>query len=197
MKIKYNAPVILSFALCSTAVVLIGQIVGYQFVLRFFSVPGSGEGFRFLSLNMPRLVSHAIGHSGWAHLLGNFTFILLIGPILEEKYGSGPLFLMMVVTALATGILNVLFFPSGLMGASGIVFMLILLISFTNIKVGEIPLTFILVVLLFLIKEILNMFESNNISEFAHILGGLFGALFGFLFRKRNGEIHPRAEPGV
>ncbi len=185
MKIKYNAPVILTFALVSAGVLVVAQILGPQFVARFFSVPGYTQRIRLLSPEAFRLITHVIGHGSWLHLMSNFAFVLLIGPILEEKYGSGPLFVMMLVTALATGILNMLFFPTGLLGASGIVFMLILLISFTNIREGEIPLTFILVVLLFLVKEILNIFENNNISEFAHIVGGISGALFGFLFRGR------------
>lgn len=185
MKIKYNAPVILTFTLASTAVLVIAQIVGPQFVIRYFSVPGFTQRIRLFSPGAFRLITHVIGHGSWAHLMGNFAFVLLIGPILEEKYGSGPLFAMMFVTALVTGILNLLLFPAGLLGASGVVFMLILLISFTNIREGEIPLTFILVVLLFLVKEILNIFENNNISEFAHIMGGICGALFGFLFRRR------------
>ena len=95
MRIKYNAPVILSFALCGTAVMVLSTVVGPDIILNFFSVPGNGQGFRFLSTDALRLVFHALGHSSWAHLLGNFTFILLIGPILEEKYGSGPLLFMM------------------------------------------------------------------------------------------------------
>ncbi|MBA7616491.1 hypothetical protein ES703_23787 [subsurface metagenome] len=59
--------------------------------------------------------------------------------------------------------------------------MLILLSSFTNIRAGEIPLTFILVVLLFLAKEIITAFTQDNISQFAHIIGGICGSIFGFL----------------
>ena len=95
---------------------------------------------------------------------------------------------MMMITALATGALNVLVFPTGLFGASGIVFMLILLISITNIRAGEIPLTFIVVVLLFLVKEIVGAFQENDISEFAHIVGGICGAAFGFLTHSMQGE---------
>ena len=182
MRIKYNAPVILSFTFIATLVMVLAQFLGEDLVHRFFSVPGNSQGLRVVSLDVFRLISHVIGHGGWAHLMANFTFILLIGPILEEKYGSGPLLVMMLITAFATGVLNVIFFPADLLGASGIVFMLILLISFTNIRAGEIPLTFMLVVLLFLTKEVLNAFEQNNISEFAHIVGGICGAMFGFLF---------------
>jgi hypothetical protein len=66
------------------------------------------------------------------------------------------------------------------MGASGVVFMLILLVSFTNVRGGEIPITFILVALLFIGKELLSGLEANNISETAHIIGGVCGSIFGF-----------------
>jgi membrane associated rhomboid family serine protease len=121
-----------------------------------------------------------IGHSGWSHLVSNFSSILLIGPILEENYGSAALFVMIVITALITGVLNILFFATGLRGASGIVFMMILLASFTNFNKGEIPLTFILVLVIYLGREVFESFSSNNISEFAHIVGGFCGSLFGF-----------------
>ena len=185
MKIRYNAPVVLSFAFCATVVVILAQILGREAILPIFSVPGKGAGFRIFSWDAFRLVAHAIGHDGWTHLLANFTFVLLIGPILEEKYGSLLVLIMMLITAVVTGLINVLFFTTGLLGASGVVFMMILLISFTNIRSGEIPLTFILVVVLFLAKEIIAAFETNNVSEFAHIIGGICGALFGFLLRGR------------
>ena len=66
-------------------------------------------------------------------------------------------------------------------GASGLAFMMILLSSFTNHREGELPLTFVLVVLLFLAKEVANAFNQDDISQFAHIIGGGFGSLFGFL----------------
>jgi len=78
-----------------------------------------------------------------------------------------------------------------------VVFMMILLASFTNFNRGEIPLTFILVLVLYLGRELFNSFggsstrgSGGNISEFAHIVGGFIGSLFGF-FRvndKRRGQ---------
>lgn len=119
--------------------------------------------------------------------MGNFAFILLLGPILEEKYGSSGLFMMMAITAFVTGLINVLFLPTGLLGASGIVFMMILLVSFTNIRQGEIPLTFILIVVLFLVQEVVASFRSDSIAQFAHIAGGVIGSMFGFMRPRRNG----------
>jgi membrane associated rhomboid family serine protease len=88
------------------------------------------------------------------------------------------------VTAIATAILNMLLVHAGLLGASGIVFMLILLSSFTNIRQGEIPITFILIVVLYIVRELVNAFTPDTVSQLAHIAGGIIGGLFGFLFSK-------------
>jgi membrane associated rhomboid family serine protease len=148
-------------------------------------VPGKGRFVPKDPSNWLRLFTHVAGHANWSHLISNFTFILLLGPILEESYGSLALFLMILITALVTGALNVLFFPSNLLGASGVVFMMIVLSSFTNFRAGEIPLTFILILVLYLGREIASSFDltglwGNHISEFAHIAGGFCGSLFGF-----------------
>ena len=184
IRLKYNAPITLTFALICTGVLIANKLLLNTLIPNFFAAPGSIL-FSFSNpLGYFRLVSHVIGHANWTHLLGNFTFILLLGPIIEEKYGSGKLFIMILVTALVTGLLNVLLFTNGLLGASGIVFMMILLASFTNIKEREIPLTFILICLLFVSKEVVNAFQTNNISEFAHLIGGLCGSVFGFKITK-------------
>ncbi|RKX78696.1 MAG: rhomboid family intramembrane serine protease [Spirochaetes bacterium] len=180
MRIRYNAPVTLTFTIFTALLLTIDQLLHLGLIPAFFTVPGRGY-FDFSNiLSYLRLVTHAAGHQNWTHFMSNFAFILLLGPVLEEKHGSVSIAGMMLTTALVTGILNALFLSAGLMGASGIVFMMILLSSFTNIRKGEIPLTFLLIVILFLAKEVINSFQQNNISEFAHIIGGICGSLFGF-----------------
>jgi membrane associated rhomboid family serine protease len=147
----------------------------------WFMVPGRGNFHASSFRNWVTLFTHIIGHANWTHLIGNFTLILLIGPMLEENYGSKDLLLMMITTALVTGVLNVLFFKTALLGASGVVFMMILLSSFTNFSRGEIPLTFILVLILYMGVQLVNSLSTDNISQFAHIIGGLCGSFFGFL----------------
>ena len=108
--------------------------------------------------------------------------------MLEEKYGAKKLLLVIVTTALATALVNYLFFPTiGICGASGVVFAFILLISFTNFKDGEIPITFILVALIYIGQQVYQgLFMKDNISNMAHIVGGVVGAIFGYtLGRKR------------
>jgi rhomboid protease GluP len=101
----------------------------------------------------------------------------------EEKYKSSWILLMMLITALVTAALHMFLFPQLLLGASGIVFMFIILVSFVNMKKGSIPLTFLIVLVLFISKEIYQSFQQDNISQFAHIIGGICGSVFGFTVR--------------
>jgi len=179
MKLTFNSPVILGFSLLCVAVflldkILIGQLIPF-FALGHVSIANP--------VSLMTLFTHVIGHASLEHLIGNLTFILLLGPIIEEKYGDRRTLFMMVITAFVTGILNMLFFHTGLMGASGIVFMFILLVSFTNSKTGEVPVTFILIAILFIGKEIIQSLQTDQISQFAHIIGGVVGSVFGFASR--------------
>ncbi len=180
-KIQYNAPVILTFSLLALVIRFISMF--FPNLTRYFFAVGPTMSL-LNPLDYGRLVSHALGHASWGHLFGNLTYILLLGPILEEKYGSPTILLMMGLTALCTGIINVLLFPTGLLGASGIVFMLIILASIVNVGEDRIPLTFVLVVLIFIGTEVLNIFRDDNISQMAHIVGGAMGAVFGFILTR-------------
>ncbi|HMQ08635.1 MAG TPA: rhomboid family intramembrane serine protease [Saprospiraceae bacterium] len=177
MRIRYNSPVILTFALLCSGVFFIELFTGMG-LMRLFIL--QDKVVLTNPISVATLVTHALGHANVEHLMGNLAFILLLGPIVEEKYGSRQMLIMILVTALITGVLNVLLFNTGLLGASGIVFMLIILASFTNTRGKEIPLTFILVALLFLGKEIIQSFKTDQISQFAHIIGGICGSVFGF-----------------
>jgi membrane associated rhomboid family serine protease len=182
LRIRYNSPVILTYALACAVVLLIDQVSGGVFIRNFFLLTPDFDSGSFLS--WLRLFTYVVGHQSWTHLVSNFSFILLIGPVLEEKYGSLPLLGMMLVTALATAALNLLVVRTGLYGASGIVFMLVLLSSFTNIRQGEIPITFIFIVALYIVREFVNALNPDTVSQLAHIFGGVIGGAFGFLFSK-------------
>ena len=183
MKIHYNAPVVLTYTIICVIIMTADMLTGGVLQANLALYPG----FDFLSpVRYIQLFSYAAVHANWTHLIGNFTFILLIGPILEEKYGSKNMLIMIAITILVTAVFNSLLFSSALIGASGVVFMLILLASFANFKAGQIPLTFILIVFLFLGREIYAAFSDDHISQFAHILGGISGSIFGFLIKEQS-----------
>ena len=75
---------------------------------------------------------------------------------------------------------------TALLGASGIVFMLIMLGSLSGMRDGKIPLTLLLVGALYLGQEVYAMvFVRNNVANLMHIVGGLCGTAFGFLLGGR------------
>lgn len=184
LKITYNAPVLLSFVFICFVVLLVGMLTGGKSTDLLFMTYHS-------SLKSPltylRFFTHIFGHAGWSHFIGNAAYLLLLGPMLEEKYGSSMLLETMAITAFITGIVNYIFFWNvALCGASGVVFAFIVLASFTGFHEGEIPLTFILVALIYIGQQIFEGFAvSDNISNMAHIIGGLVGSVLGYLFNKQ------------
>lgn len=179
-RITYNAPVVLTLAIAAVVVHILGDAVKEWFV----AWPMFHDARSYVGL-----FSHVLGHASWEHLLGNFTMILLLGPILEERHGSGSLLIMIALTAVVTGLINVAVLNTGLLGASGIVFMLILLASTANIRAGEIPLTFIAVALIYLGGEVVDALQEDQISQMAHLVGGLAGAAFGFISAGPGGRV--------
>lgn len=182
-KFEYNAPVTLTFALISLISLLLGFITNLKSTELLFMTYRSGL---LNPMTYVRLFTYCLGHANWEHYIGNMSYLLLLGPMVEEKYGSKKMLIMIIITAAIGGILNNIFFPNtALCGASGIVFMLIVLSSATSVESGHIPLTLVLILVIYLGSEIYNaIFVTDSISQFAHILGGICGAFFGLTYNQ-------------
>jgi GlpG protein len=193
IKIRYNAPVILSFVLLSLFALGLARLTNGQSNTLLFSVyPSSWND----PLTYLRLLTHVLGHQDWAHYSANIMLLLLIGPLLEEKYGSLQIAIVILITAIVTGLSHVFFFQSGLMGASGVVFAFIILTSMTGREKGGIPLTFLVVTAVYLGGEIYQMFAvSDNISQITHVIGGAVGALSGSFMRPKLVKIPAKPNP--
>ena len=190
LRLSFNAPAVLTF----TALCVIAQLI---------SMLTRGESNRVLfsvyraslldPLTWVRCFTHVLGHAGWEHLLGNIMYILILGPMIEEKYGTATTAFIMAATALVIGIINMVFFPGVmLLGASGIVFAFILIASITIREDNTIPVTFILVAVLYLGQQIWQgLFSQDNVSQMAHIVGGAVGAVLGFLVGKAKQKRSP------
>ena len=187
LHITYNSPTILSFVLASFIVTIIGLLTNGASTSLLFSVYGSSL---LNPLTYLRMFTHVLGHSGFEHFIGNAMYLLLLGPMLEEKYGAKTLIKVMVITAFVTAIVHCVFCGNfALCGASGIVFAFILLSSFTAFKDGEIPLSFILVAIVFIGKEIYNgIFIQDSISNITHIIGGIVGSIIGYALNKKSSK---------
>ena len=120
IRISFNSPVILIFSIASLLVLGISYMTGGVSDRLLFCVYRS-------SLSDPltyfRFFGHVLGHANWEHFLSNIMMILVVGPLLEEKYGSTDTLFVILTTAFVTGLIHFIFFPNvALLGASGIVF---------------------------------------------------------------------------
>ena len=183
IRITFNSPVILSFVGVCLLALILDKITGGISTLKLFSVYRSS----FLNpLTYVRLIGHIFGHAGWSHFINNIMMILILGPMLEEKYGSKDILLVILITAVVTGAFHMIFNPfTRLLGASGVEFAFILLSSLTSFDDGGIPVTFILVAVIYIGEQIYQLIAiTSNVSNITHIIGGAVGATFGFVSNK-------------
>lgn len=184
LKLSYNAPAVLTFVLLCFAATLLGEVTEGRSTLLFFSVYG---GPLTSPMTWLRLFTHVLGHSGWEHFFGNAMMLLLLGPMLEEKYGSATMVKVILLTAVVTGLMHDLFWGgTALCGASGVAFACVLLASFTAFKAGEIPLSFILVAVMYIGREVVSgLTVQDNVSNITHILGGAVGSGVGYALNRK------------
>ena len=187
-KITFNAPVVLAIVAVSFVATLLGYLTGDITSKVLFTTYRSAL---WSPMTWIRAFTHIFGHADWSHFVGNMSYLLLLGPMLEEKYSSKTLVGVVAVTAFSTSLANYILFPNVMLcGASGVVFAFILLSSFTNFKQGEIPLTFILVAVFFIGQQILEgIFVRDNVSNLSHIVGGIVGGFLGYCFNVKKDNL--------
>lgn len=184
LSIDFNAPVVLGFvAICFGALLLNNMTNGWTNRMLFSVYRSSMKNPLFYL----RTVGHIFGHADWSHFANNMMYILILGPMLEEKYGSKTMMAIIALTGFVTGVVSLLFFPANaLLGASGVVFAFILLASVTSVKREGIPLTFLLVAAIYIGGQIWDgLTIRDNVSNLTHIIGGIVGATCGFLLNKK------------
>ena len=179
---QYNSKVILTYFFICLITLAINKLSDGKSNKLLFST----ERASLLNpLTYVRLFTHVLGHENFNHLKNNFLYILLVGPMIEEKYGSITLLKMILITAGVTGIINFILGDKRILGASGIAFMLILLSSLVNFKKGLIPLTFVLICLFFIISELKDsLVKKDRVSHLSHLLGAICGFIYGFYLFK-------------
>ncbi|MCH5186429.1 MAG: rhomboid family intramembrane serine protease [Oscillospiraceae bacterium] len=183
-KISFNSPAVLTIVFVSALALFLGEMTGGYTTRLLFS---SSRDSLFNPLFYMRLFTHIFGHADFEHFSGNMMYILLVGPLLEEKYGQKNIFIIAALTAVITAVIHVVFFPDTMiLGASGVVFAFIILASVTSVSAGKIPVTFIIMSAIYIGGQIFQgIFIKDNISNISHIVGGIVGAVCGYNMRRR------------
>ncbi|NLB37678.1 MAG: rhomboid family intramembrane serine protease [Clostridiales bacterium] len=185
--LEWASPVTLGFALLSLVALGLDALTGGRSTRLLFSVYRSGMGD---PLFYPRLFLHVLGHGSFAHYAANMGLFLVLGPLMEKRYGAGRYLAYIAITALVTGLVHILISSNtAMLGASGVVFMLILLSAVSGRSSDKVPVTLVLVALIYLGREIVGgLFTHDSVSQLAHIAGGVCGIVLGLLGPKPTGE---------
>lgn len=184
-KFSYDAPVTLTFALISVVIFLLNSFIFKQKMDTIIASPTTAAGALAFSasnfMSYLRILLYPFGSISSTALVSNLIFILLLGPSMEERYGSVIIGIMMCVSTIFSGVLTACFCTISLKGAIPIVFMLIFLNSFMSISKKKIPLSFVMAFILFIVLGISEKNPNGAIGIIINIAGGLCGSLFAFL----------------
>ncbi|MGP1457792.1 MAG: rhomboid family intramembrane serine protease [Treponema sp.] len=201
-KIRYDAPVTLTFVFIAAAVLAADAFLHKGIIAAFFTAGGSHKSTQAFNiahaLDYARLFFHVFGHTDWLHFTSSALFILLLGPAAEEEYGSPLLALMIFVSAAVAGVLNACFSPVPLNGSASIAFLMSFLFLFSKRKKNELPLSLILIFVLFAGKIIAGMPNGIDISALIQSAGGLSGSAIAlFAVPKRRAKTKNAAKDAV
>lgn len=192
-KFKFNfvfdSPVTISFSLLSVLLFVLNCLaIKGSLDIKILSSPTTSAGpIPFMATQISsylRLFLYAFGSQNFVGLLSNLLFLLMLGPVMEERYGSLVIGIMMAVSVLFSGVLNTCFCETSLQGCMPIIFMMIFLNSFMSFSKKKIPASFFIIFIFYIIKEILQVTDkrfSGIVGLIICITGGLCGSLFAFL----------------
>ena len=164
---QYNAVVTLTMFFISLGVLLLDKITKGKSTRKVFSTERASL---LKPLTYIRFFTHILGHADWDHLSSNYLKILLLGPLIEEKYGSINYLIMILLTAFVVAVYNFIKGKEWLKGASCISFMLTVLSAFVNITENKIPITLVLIILFYIIDEIKKLKKDDNIAHDTHLI---------------------------
>lgn len=207
LKFIFDSPVVLVFSVVSAVIFISDLILKLNLSEKIFECPGakSVPAFDFKSaLSYVKLVIYPFGGENSTSFFLNIGFILLLGPVLEERYGSIMLALMIFITSLVGGVLTACVSTFGIYGCGGIVFMMIILSVLSVFIKKQLPVSWIFIFALYLAFSLFSgkkisgfmPFMQNNVPVFIQLASGVCGSLFGFFVcpKKRSSQIQKKQQ---
>ena len=184
LKVSYDAPVTLSFVIiCALFFLLNTYVIKNGALLKVLASPTTQAGALPFIAKQPvsylRLLLYIFGAGDASVLITNLILIMLLGPAMEERYGSVIIGIMIFVSALFSGVLNACFCEASLVGAVPVVSMMIFLNAFMSFSKKKFPLSFVAVMVFFVVLQIVS--GAGAVKIIICIAGGLCGSLFAFL----------------
>lgn len=150
--------------------------------------------FRGEHFHIFQLVTHQFLHGGFLHIIFNMLALISIGPSCEEYLGERKFLPFYILSGIGASLFHMSIVNSNIpmVGASGSIFGLLVLFAFINPD-DKLYLFFIpfgikskhLTSFLILMEIILGIYSNNDgIGHWAHVGGGLTGAMIYFVNKK-------------
>lgn len=139
------------------------------------------------------LITYMFLHANILHIFFNLLMLFFFGPLLERQIGSGRFLGLYIVSGILAGLVQVLLFPAGVLGASAAIFgvmgALAMMMPDLRIYLYFVPMKIIYAVLLFAALDILFMGSGDMIAHGAHLIGLVVGMAYGFVAKKNKGTL--------
>ncbi|AWK50895.1 rhomboid family intramembrane serine protease [Clostridium beijerinckii] len=130
-----------------------------------------------------RLLTCAFLHSNLIHIACNMYSLYIIGPQIQQIYGTRKYLIIYIISCITSSSLSYLMSPSSIsVGASGGIFGLMgALLSFAIIERHKIDKKYISSLMQIIVINLFIGLSIKNIDNFGHIGGLIGGALVGYL----------------
>lgn len=178
--VDYNSPVIVNYIVVCF-ILYFANIITNGYINDICYLPGN------LIVNpfaLHRLLTYTLVHGSFEHLIGNMALLALTGPSVENKYGGGIVLGLLGVNSVMIGLLQGVLIHQGVMGASSIVFMILILSVFADTETKKIPITVFIVGACYIGNELIGALMTDSVSQLSHIMGAVLGIVFGVLYSR-------------
>ncbi len=128
------------------------------------------------------------------HLFFNMLVLFFFGRLLERQIGSERFLGLYLAGGVLAGLAQVLFFHSGVVGASGAIMsvmgaLTVLMPDLTVLVYFVIPLKLVYMTILYAALDILFLGSGDPVAHLAHLVGLAVGLACGFAVRKSKGTV--------
>ena len=205
--ITFNAPFTITFCLISLAVFLLDFFIfkNHMIEAAFTCKAHSGKApFNFTTpLDYITILTHCFGTTDIISLLINMVLLLIMGPAVEERYGSPLLILMSFIAVLLTGVLTACISSTPVTGAASLVLLFIFLSSIQAFQKKQLQFSWMLVIAFYIAKDIIKGPFGKDFLDLLmpiliNLLAGIAGSLFGFLSApKKKQETEKKEKPSL
>ncbi|MEA3515066.1 MAG: rhomboid family intramembrane serine protease [Nanoarchaeota archaeon] len=133
-------------------------------------------------------------HGSLMHIFFNMFALMIFGPMIEQRIGSRRFLFVYIIGGIFANIIGVFFYPQSL-GASGAIMAMLgtLVILMPHLRVfiyGLVPIPLWMAGIAWFLLDLFGSFSgTRGIGHIVHIVGLLFGLIFGLYLRNKTQKI--------